>query len=180
MHISGKAPEKAGALSGMAGGSGLFDFDEKRVLIAVVENFPYALNVAGSLALLPKLPARAAPIPGEAAFNGFPERGGVHVRYHQNLVGFPVLNDRGDQALVVVFQVIGNQHKGIFIITRRKSPDDFLRGRQLYLRRITNLVKSPLVISSKTTGSSSVFMAKATMPLLSSSANIVSVCPVLS
>jgi len=107
----------------MAGRACLFDFYKKRVFITIVKNIFNTLDIAGGLALFPEFLSRTAPIPGEAGFDRLLERGSVHVRNHQYLVGFPILDDRGDQTLFIIFQVIGNLHKmGVFITDQKKSP----------------------------------------------------------
>ena len=63
-----------------------------------------ALDVAGTLALLPKRLARAAVIPGLAALDGFREAPRVHVRDHQHVAGSGVGDDRGDQSVAVKFR----------------------------------------------------------------------------
>ena len=107
----------------MAGRAGLFNFNQERILVTIVQYLFYALDIAGCLSFLPELLSRTAPVPGEAGFDRPLKRRSVHVRDHQYLVGFPVLDDRGDQAAFIIFQVIGNLHKiGFFITNPTKCP----------------------------------------------------------
>jgi len=109
----------------MAGRTGLFDFNQKCVLITIVKNIFNALDIAGGLALFPELLSRTAPVPGEAGFDRLLKRGSVHVRDHQYLVRFPVLDDSGYQAFFIIFQVIGNLHDWTgFIINQKKCPEE--------------------------------------------------------
>ncbi len=89
----------------------LFYFDEERVLVAVIENVLDALYVSGGFSLLPEFAAGAAPEPGEPGLNRSPQRFGVHVGNHQDLVVLPVLNHGRDQALFVEFEVIRDLHR---------------------------------------------------------------------
>ena len=94
----------------MAGGPGLFDLNEQRILIAIVQDFLHALDVPGCLSLLPETAARPAPETGEARLDRPLDRFGVHVSNHQDLFAAPVLNDRGNQPFFIIFQVIGDMH----------------------------------------------------------------------
>jgi len=94
--------------------AGLLHLNEQRVLVAVVQDLLYALNIAGRLALLPELVTRAAPETRQAALHGPLQRLSVHVRHHQDLTGPPVLDDGGDEALFIVFQIIWNLHSDSF------------------------------------------------------------------
>ncbi len=96
--------------------AGLFYFDEKRVLVAVVENVLNPLDVSGGLPFLPKLLAGAAPEPSEACLDRSLEGLGIHVCYHQDLVVIPVLDHGRYQALFVVFEVVGNLHHGEAVV----------------------------------------------------------------
>src|SRR4051812_45202409 len=60
---------EARATAGVAGCPRLLDLDPHRVLVAVHPHLDHALGVAGGLALAPQRIARAAEIPGVAAFD---------------------------------------------------------------------------------------------------------------
>jgi len=62
--------DKARAPSGVTRCTHLLDPDPDRVLVAVHPHLDHALGVAGGLALAPQRVARAAEIPGVAAFDG--------------------------------------------------------------------------------------------------------------
>lgn len=109
-----KTSKETGAVAGMTGRTGLLYLDQQCVLVAVVQDLFDALDIARRLALLPKFLAGPAPEPGKARFNGLSDRRGVHVRDHQHLAAFPILNDRGDQSFFVELQSIRDLHTWIF------------------------------------------------------------------
>src|SRR4030067_2358252 len=120
----GKASEKAALLAGMACRTDRRHLDEERVQVTVVEDVLDALNVARGLSLLPELLARTAPEPGEPRAHGPLDRFRVHIPDHEHLAGRPVLDDRGDQAFFIVFQVFGYpHHKASCITNRKKCPE---------------------------------------------------------
>src|SRR3990172_8471927 len=123
----GKASEKAALLAGMACGTDLLHLDEQRVQVTVVEDVLDALDVARGLSLLPELLARAAPEPGEPRAHGPLDRFLVHVPDHEHLAGLPVLDDRGYQAFLIVFQVFGYLHHEASCITNRKKCPESVR-----------------------------------------------------
>jgi len=67
--VRGEAAVKTGSLSCVARWTGGVHFYQEGVLVAVVENILYALNIAGRFAFLPELLARAAPKTREAGLN---------------------------------------------------------------------------------------------------------------
>ncbi len=71
---------------------------EQAVGVAVVADLAHGLYVAGALALLPVLLARAAPEPRVAGLHRLGERLGVHVGDHQHLAGARLLDHGGDEA----------------------------------------------------------------------------------
>ena len=86
----------------MAGGVGraaLLDLEEEHVLVAVGVEFLHPLDVAGLLALAPKLVARTAPVGGLFCLQGVHERLGVHEGEHEHLAGGGVLRDARDEAV---------------------------------------------------------------------------------
>jgi hypothetical protein len=66
-----EASVKTGPFAGVARGACSIDLDQKRVLVAIVQNFMHALHIAGGLALLPELLAGTAPEPGDFGLHGF-------------------------------------------------------------------------------------------------------------
>ena len=70
-----KIPVEAAAVTGVAGGSYLFDLGEEGVGVAVVAELDEALGVTAGLTLDPEFLAGAAPVRhllgGERAFDGF-------------------------------------------------------------------------------------------------------------
>src|SRR5439155_3408617 len=95
----------------MTGGADLFDLDQERVAVAVERDVLDLLYMAAGLAFHPELPARAAPEMGLAGFDGFFKRSAVHPGHHQNAARFLFLNNGGDQARRVEFQLVVKAHK---------------------------------------------------------------------
>jgi hypothetical protein len=93
---------EARALAGVTGGSVRLHQGQNSIRIAVVGQGFEALGVAGGGALVPQLPAGAAPevhLPrGPGALQGL----GVHVGERQHLAAAPVLHDAGHQPPLVV------------------------------------------------------------------------------
>lgn len=89
----------------MTGRSGLLYFNEKRVLITVVENFLDPLHISRRFPFLPELPARTAPIPGQTGLNGPLQRLQVHIRDHEHLAGLPFLDHGRDKTLLIKFEI---------------------------------------------------------------------------
>lgn len=83
----------------MTRGAGGGDEIEKRVGVAIIEDFFDAQNIAESLPLLSEPPARATPKPGEVRLSRLPERGAVHVREHEDVLGCGVLYDGRHQPI---------------------------------------------------------------------------------
>src|SRR5690349_1106358 len=72
---------EARAPAGVTGARPLLPhLDPDGVLIAIDPQLDHALDMAGALALAPQPPARAAEVPGLAAFDRARERLGAHVR----------------------------------------------------------------------------------------------------
>ena len=109
----------------MAGRASLFNSDQERILIAVVENIFHSLHVAGGFALLPEFLTGTAPEPGQSGLDGSAQGLGVHVRDHQYFIVLPVLDHGRDEPFVIVVQVIGNLHDWTgFIINQKKCPEE--------------------------------------------------------
>ena len=74
---------------------------QHRVLIAVHAQFYHLLKFTGTLALLPKAVARAAPIMGNSRFNGEGERLFIHPSKHQHFTRARILcNGSNKPALI--------------------------------------------------------------------------------
>src|SRR5919106_4167506 len=91
------AAVEAGALARVAGGARRVDECDVGVAVAVVPEGPEALNVAGGLALVPQLVARARPEPHLTGRAGALERLLVHVGEGEDLAGVGVLDDAGEK-----------------------------------------------------------------------------------
>ena len=95
----------------VAGRADLLDLDQQRVAVAIKRDVFHGLRVAAGLALHPELLARAAPEMGLAGGEGGLERGAVHPRHHQHAPGGLLLDDRGDEAVGVEFQLVVEAHE---------------------------------------------------------------------
>ena len=113
------APRRSGVAGALAF---LHDLEPQRILVAIDPKLLHALDVAGGLALLPQLPARAAEIPGLAALAGLGQRLGVHVRDHQDVAIAGVGHHRGDQTVGVE---LGKQREAFFDVVRGSHDDSF-------------------------------------------------------
>ena len=96
-NIPVKRSEKAAAVSGMAGSTGLLNFVEEAVLVAVHEDLYNFLEMAALLAFLPEF------FPAPAKVMGIARRlREVHcllvcVCHHEDIPGFCILHDHRDQ-----------------------------------------------------------------------------------
>lgn len=104
----------------MAGRPGLFYFNEKRVLIAVIENVLDVLHISRRLPFLPELLARAAPVPGETGLNGPLERSLVHISNHKNFAGLPFLDHRRDKTIIIKLEIYRYFHAVLLSQTEGK------------------------------------------------------------
>src|SRR5581483_2666484 len=95
------AAVEARALARVAGGPGRFDERDDRVRVAVVAQALNALHVAGALALVPELLARAAPEVRLAGLARPLQRLLVHVGEREHLACAGVLDDAGDESVLV-------------------------------------------------------------------------------
>lgn len=96
----GLVPASVG--TSMADGTCRIDFDEKGIVVAVIENFDHAENITRGLTFGPKAVAGAAPESDEACLDGFFVGFAIHEAEHEDLVGHGILDDSGDQALEFV------------------------------------------------------------------------------
>jgi hypothetical protein len=86
----------------MAGNAAdLFYFQQYDIVVAVGTDFQHLLEVAGLLALVPKLPARARPVNSLAHGGCLLQRLAVHPGKHQHLAAGGILGDHGHQAVLV-------------------------------------------------------------------------------
>ena len=86
----------------MTNGASWIDFDKKGIVIAIVEDFDYAKDVARGLTFGPKAITSAAPEGNETSLNGFFVGFAIHEAEHEDLVGHSILDDSGHQALEFV------------------------------------------------------------------------------
>ena len=98
----------------MARRADLLHLDQQAILIAIQRHSLHVLKVPAGLTLEPKTLARPAPIGAFARLKSPPQRLLIHPSHHQHLPILMVLNDRGDQAIGVVFQVLKKGHGGEF------------------------------------------------------------------
>ena len=92
----------------------LLYLDEQAILIAIHRHPLHMLKVPAGLALQPKTLPRPAPIGAFFRLQSPAQRLFIHPRHHQHLPILMILNDRGDQAIGVVFQVLKKGHGGEF------------------------------------------------------------------
>ena len=104
--------------------SRLIDFNEKCILIAVVKDFFYSLNMSGGFTFLPELLSRTAPKPGDVRFHCFSQRLGVHVRHHKNIKRNSILDHCRDEPFIVIFQVVGYLHKSVLTQSEKNVQRD--------------------------------------------------------
>jgi len=83
----------------MACPAGLANFHQHRVLVAINLNIDNSLRVSGRFAFDPQALPRSAPIGRPAGFHRRLQGLSIHPGQHQNLVGFHILGDGGDQAV---------------------------------------------------------------------------------
>jgi hypothetical protein len=98
--------EKAGSVTFVAGRPGLFDLDEQDIAVTIEGNVPNLLHVPAGLAFHPEFLARPAPEVRLAGGDGLFQGGAVHPRHHQDAPGFLFLDNGGNQAVVVKFQLV--------------------------------------------------------------------------
>src|SRR5690606_13913019 len=100
--VGHSALEEATVATGVAGDAAdLFDLEQHHVVVAVDAHVEHALRVAGLLALVPQLPARARPIHGLAQFGGARERLAIHPREHQHVARGRLLRDHRNEPVFV-------------------------------------------------------------------------------
>lgn len=98
---------EAAALSGVASDvADLFDGDQKRVAVAVVAQSLDLLGVARSLPLVPESRSRSTPKPGLPRLKGFLQGLRIHPGHHQYGAIEVVLDNGGDEVLVVVLDLV--------------------------------------------------------------------------
>ena len=100
-------PEEAALRPGVAGGAVLHHLHHQGVLVTVRGDGHHMLDVAGGLPFAPELLAAAGEEAGPALVNGDGQALCVHVGQGQDLLGVVVLDDGGDQAVCVKFQIHG-------------------------------------------------------------------------
>ena len=85
----------------MAGSPDLFRYNEDRVAVAVIADFPDILEMTGTLPLIPELLPAAAEEPGAACPEGEPQGLLVHIAQHENLSAVFILDYGRYQAPVI-------------------------------------------------------------------------------
>lgn len=95
----------------MTGAARLIDLDQKRVAVAVDQNFPNVLNMAGCPAFFPQRRTAAAPEMGRFCFDRQQKGFAVHKSKHENVAAFGILDDGRDQARGVETDGINIKHK---------------------------------------------------------------------
>ena len=90
----------------MAGVAFLAYFKKQRVAVAIDINAFYSLNVSRCFALQPAFPTAPAEINHCAGLKRFGKGLPVHICDHKHFIGFGVLRNGGDQALIVEFNRI--------------------------------------------------------------------------
>src|SRR5690349_19192109 len=99
---------EARARAGVAGGADLVDAHEQRVAVAVERHRLDALVVAARVPLAPVLLTAARPEGHAALGEGPAQRLVVHPAEHQHLAAVVLLDDRGDQAMGVALEAVGD------------------------------------------------------------------------
>ena len=112
--------EKARLITFVACRAGLFDLDEQHVAVAIERDVLDGLRVAAFFAFHPEFPARAAPEMGLAGGDGGFERGAVHPGHHEDATGAVLLDDGGDEAIGIEFQLLVKVHQPSIILKRGK------------------------------------------------------------
>jgi hypothetical protein len=105
--------EETALFTGVTCWPSLVHFDEQRVLVAVIQDVLYLLDMTGRLPFLPELLPRTAPEPGESRLNGLFYGRRVHVGNHEHFTTLPILDYSGNQALFIIFEVRRNFHAGL-------------------------------------------------------------------
>ena len=96
--------KEAGLETGVAGASGLFDFEQEGVAITIgipAEDF---LGMAAGFSFQPVFLTGSAPVVHEAVFQCGGEGGLVHPSHHEDPFGVGVLDDGWDESVGVVFE----------------------------------------------------------------------------
>src|SRR5690242_19651512 len=99
---------EAGARARVARGADLVHAHEQRVAVAVEGDRADVLDVAAGVALAPVLLAAAGPEGHAALGEGAAQRLVVRAAVHQHLAGVVLLDDRGDQAVRVALEAVGD------------------------------------------------------------------------
>ncbi len=103
--MAGEDAIETRAATGVTGRPGRMDAHKKRIGVAIGADFDDFLHVARCLAFVPERATRARPEPRLAAFERALERFGVHPGHHQDIAAFGILNDGGNQAVRVEFEI---------------------------------------------------------------------------
>ncbi len=110
---------EAAPFAGVAGNvADLFHGDQECIAVAVVAQGLDLLGVARGFALVPEGGARSAPKPSLPSIQGFLQGLGVHPGHHQDGAVEVVLDDRWDESLVVVLDLVNGELEDCHVIAR--------------------------------------------------------------
>jgi len=99
---------EAGAIAGVAGRADLVDGDEQRITVAVEPNALDPLDVTARVALAPVLLPTARPEGDSALGQGAVQRLVVHPPDHEHIARVVLLDDSGDEAVLVALEQGGD------------------------------------------------------------------------
>ena len=114
--------KEAGNMSGVASASGLLYFEEQRVFITVDVPADDALSVAAGFAFEPVFLPRTTPVVHEPGFNCALDRVVIHPRHHQYSLGIRILDNRWDEAVGIVFELLHTAHADLMKV---KTPKEY-------------------------------------------------------
>lgn len=116
--IFGVYPAKeAGSITFMAGGiANLVDFQQQCVSIAVKIDGLEFLNIPAFLTLAPEFFSAAAVVADASGTEGFLPGVFVHPRHHENITGFGILSDCGDEGIGGKVWTVQECHSSAIIV----------------------------------------------------------------
>ena len=103
-------PKETGFEALVTGGADLLDLDEQSVTVAVEGDVLDGLDMSAGFSLHPEFLAGAAPEMGLAGGDGGFERGAVHPGHHQHPSSGLLLDNGGNEAGLIIFQLIVKAH----------------------------------------------------------------------
>ena len=102
--------EEAALRARVTGGAVLAHLDDEGVCVAVRRDGHDVLHVPARLALAPEFLPRAAEKARAPLVHRNAQALGVHIRQRQNLLRLGIHHDRGDQTVLIIFQIFNIQH----------------------------------------------------------------------